>query len=138
MELVSIIDISKRKEDKSYKDINKYIALKKSVKKYGQLRPIIVDKNLSVIKGNNLLSILLELKIDKVFIIKIDNDDRDDIYYTLSLNNQDVKAVSFYKSLSNIDLKNNTLPFSIQELESFSSLLNYDINNIKDEKIELF
>lgn len=101
--------------------------LKKSVIKYGQLRPIILNYNNEIIDGHKLYKICKELLFKEVWVIKIDSNKKEQIYCDINLNRSELDAVSFFKYVrDHINLEDHCLPFNKKELKGFIELLKFD------------
>ena len=135
---MELIDIDKIKTDKiisSNKSSNfQKLTLKRSIIKYGQTRPIILNKNYEIIDGYVLYDFLKKLKYTQVYVLIIDTENIEQAYSELNILNDNIDTITFFKFLRDgkIDLKNNILPFSFKDLNDFISLLDY-----KDKKEEV-
>lgn len=127
MELVDInIIIDKNRDIKKRNDIQE-ICLLNSIKKYGQLKPIIINNNNEIIEGHNLFRMLKKLDIDQVYIKKIDNVNEYQLYCELNLIYNEIDAVDFFVYLRDyVNIDNNVIPYSKKELTNFIKLLDFD------------
>lgn len=113
-----------------YKSEQDDFCLKESVKKYGQLRPIIVTNDMEIIDGNKLYDILISLNIKpEIKIINIENE-LDYIKLRLELNcwNKRLDPIPFYKKLEEIKelLPMLNIPFPKKDLEGWIEMLGWD------------
>lgn len=81
IQLGEIVEISVvQKGHYQMHDCTRYsnFALMRSVKKHGQLRPIITDQNFQILDGNRIFDIMLRLEHKQVWILRrqTDNGDR--------------------------------------------------------------
>ena len=101
--------------------------LKKSVKKYGQLRPIIINQKNEIIDGHKLYKVFKELLFKEVWIVRIETDKKEQIYCDLNINKSELDAVEFFKYVRDfIDIEDHCLPFNKEELKGFIKLLTFD------------
>jgi len=109
--------------------------LKRSIIKYGQTRPIVLNKNYEIVDGYVLYTLLKSLKYKEVYVMFIDVKNSDEQAYSeLNILNDNIDTVTFFKFLRDgkIDLKNNILPFSFKDLNDFIKLITQE----KKEKIK--
>lgn len=108
------------------KDMSEF-NLKKSVKKYGQLRPIIINQKNEIIDGHKLYKVFKELLFKEVWIVRIETDKKEQIYCDLNINKSELDAVEFFKYVRDfIDIEDHCLPFNKEELKGFIKLLTFD------------
>jgi hypothetical protein len=109
--------------------------LKKSVMKYGQLRPIIINQNNEIIDGHKLYRVCKELKLIEVWIKKIDTNKKEQIYCELNMIKTELDAISFFKYVRDyVDLEDHCLPFNKRELKDFVELLKFDWNTFNKKQ----
>lgn len=124
-----------------YKSEQDDFCLRESVKKYGQLRPIIITQNNEIIDGNKLYNYLLEIKSNNIEtkIIQIDNE-QDYIKLRLELNcwTKQLDPIPLYKKLKEIvDLiPFLNIPFSKKDLLGWVEMLSWDWNIYKSSKTQ--
>jgi len=137
MELIPIIDI---KYTESIKNINNFIdaSILKSIKTYGQLYPIIIDKENNIIKGRTIYRMCKDLSIDNVWVNQIECNSKQ-LYLELSLLQKEVNVPLSFAYMKEIDKENNCLPFSKDEVKSFIKILDFDWKQFKkDDRKKLF
>lgn len=137
MELMDIDKIKTKNIISSNKTSNQNkICLKRSIIKYGQTRPIVLNKNFEIIDGYVLFTLLKSLGYKEVFVLIIDVENIEQSYCELNILNDNIDTITFFKYLRDgkIDLKNNILPFSLKDLKDFIKLI--DCANKKEEKIK--
>jgi hypothetical protein len=78
-----------------HKKDQSHLHLKKSVIKYGQLRPIILNHKNEIIDGHILYRICKELQMIEVWIIKIETEKKEQIYCDLN-GNKSVFCIKLY------------------------------------------
>lgn len=123
-------------------NINKleYYNLKKSVQKYDQLRPIIINKNNEIIDGHKLYKVLKGLNYKEIWVKKIDTIKKEQIYCELNINKAEIDSIKFFRYVRDyIDIEDNCLNFTKQELKGFIKLLDFKWENFnKQEKKNFF
>jgi len=134
-----LIDVDKIKRDKTNPNVLgeiKFKALKKVIKKYGFLIPIITNKNLVIADGENRWRAVKELKFKQVPVIKLDVDEVDRRILRQILN----KLKGEHDPLR--DLKEYRKILDEVEIDKFSDLIGQseeyikDFVNSKEERIE--
>ncbi|MBQ2973342.1 MAG: ParB N-terminal domain-containing protein [Clostridia bacterium] len=66
----SLVSPEKNVRIHSDKQINEFV---RSIKKFGQIRPVVIDENNVVLAGNGLVEALKRAEIETAFVYKIDN-----------------------------------------------------------------
>ena len=136
-----LLKIDEIKPTKSLKNFDKKhrFLVKNMIKKYGQIYPIIINKNYEIIKGNTVFEILKELNFDEVFVKVIDCDNNIQLYLELSMNNGELNPIECFEQFKRIDVENNFLPYTKLQILDFIKLLEFDWsmynakrNNISD------
>lgn len=129
---VSINDITPRKSIKN-DDASTKILLEKSIKKYGQIYPIIINKQYEIIKGNTIYSILKKLNFETVYVKIIDCDNDDQLYLELNLLKGEPNPIECFELMKNIDKVDNCLPYHKHQIEDFIKLLEFDWSQYKTQ-----
>ena len=114
-------------------DTFKYMQLKKSIKKYGQLKPLLVLEDLTLIDGHLLYKCLGELKYDYVDIKKIIIDNVDEFrlsYNALCFDLNQIDFLTILKDL-NINESNHIFPYTNEELKAYKNLLTFEWDRYK-------
>jgi len=124
-----------------YKSEQDDFCLRESVKKYGQLRPIITTKDNEIIDGNKLYNFLLEFKSNNIETKVIDiNNEEEYIKLRLELNcwNKQIDPISFYKKLRDIAnfIPTLNIPFSKKDLLGWVEMLSWDWSIYKSNKTQ--
>jgi hypothetical protein len=97
-----------------------------SVKKYGQLKPIIIDQNDIIIEGHQVYKALKQCSIDQVWTKKINVPNRKQVYLELNLSQRDVDAVECLLYLKECDLSSAILPWTPSKVSEMLEILNFD------------
>lgn len=124
-----------------YKSEQDDFCLRDSVKKYGQLRPIIITQDNEIIDGNKLYNYLLEIKSNNIEtkIIQVDNE-QDYIKLRLELNcwSKQLDPIPLYKKLKEIVnlIPSLNIPFSKKDLLGWVEMLSWDWNIYKSSKTQ--
>lgn len=131
MEKIDINLISFKDNSLMRIDILKYSKLKYSIKKFGQLRPIIIDEYFEIIEGHLIYKAIKEIGLNYCYILKIENlslQDKIDIYNSLNLLQNKVKPVDLFEKWnnSNINLDNNCIPFEKKDIIKYLKYLNWN------------
>jgi len=124
-----------------YKSEQDDFCLQESVKKYGQLRPIIITQDNEIIDGNKLYNYLLEIKSNNIEtkIIQVINE-QDYIKLRLELNcwTKQLDPIPLYKKLKEIVnlIPSLNIPFSKKDLLGWIEMLSWDWNIYKSSKTQ--
>ncbi len=110
--------------------------LKKSIKEFGCVAPIIINKDNTVISGHQRLQAAIELGFEEIEYIRVDLDEEKAKILNLALNKikgefDPDKLSKFIESIGNIELTG----FSEQELKGIS--LDYDYEDLSEQLEEL-
>lgn len=131
MERIEIEKITKNKTVKKYNTLSRR-KLQKSIMRYGQIYPIIVDENNVIIKGNTIYDCLVAGNIPWVFIHKLDNvENKELLNIELSKLQAPVDFKYFLSILSDIDLKTTLIPVAYEKLFAMKELLTFDWSKYK-------
>jgi ParB-like chromosome segregation protein Spo0J len=137
MELIDINKIKLKDNSLKKKDALKYQSLYNHIKKYGQLYPIIVTKDMEIVKGRSIYKVCKELGLLEVYINKINVINYDQIYLELSLITQEVDTIKILKGIKNMD-EEYILPFSKKEIASFKEILDFNWDQFNTKKRKSF
>lgn len=138
MELIEIEAIKSIMGSIKKVDLNKDFKLKKSIEKYGQIFPIIINQDNEIIKGHNLFKVLSDLKIEKIWVKKINSKNKEQVYLELNFLQKEIDAVKSYKYMQKINLDETVIPFQRIEIENFKKLLSFDWSIYKNQEINSF
>lgn len=100
--------------------------LKVSFDKYGQLRPIVVDKDFEIIDGYKLYKFMIESGVDECFYIQIDSKNYDEERLEFNIFRKQIDPIPFYKKLATLKLEEVNLPFTLHTLKGWVELLTWD------------
>ena len=121
---------------------NSFEIMKKSVKKYGQLRPIVINMDNEIIDGHKLYKILVSLDFSDVWVIKVEIENKEQLYCELNINKTELDPVLFFKYVKyNVNIEDHCLPFSTKDLRGFITLLDFNwdsFDKIKSSKYSIF
>lgn len=134
MELINISKIST--QIKSVRESDPFLdsSLLKSVKQYGQLRPIVINQNYVIIDGHKLYDICLSLNMEQVWICIVPTENSEQTHLELNTIHPKINPISFYRSVrDHVDTSNNCIPFSKKHLEGFIKLLDFDWESFKNK-----
>lgn len=137
--MIKKINIGEIKTSKSVnnKDLEVYLLLKKNIKKYGQLYPILIDANFNIIKGNTIYKVLKELDYDDIWVNIISVGNKDQLYLELKLLKNEPNPIECFKLMKNIDSSDNCLPYNKKQINDFINLLSFDWNSYKTQKSDI-
>ena len=137
--MIKKINIDEIKTSKSVnnRDLEVYLLLKKNIKKYGQLYPILIDANFNIIKGNTIYKILKELNHNDIWVNIISIDNKDQLYLELKLLKNEPNPIGCFKLMKNIDLSDNCLPYNKRQINDFINLLSFNWNSYKTQKSDI-
>ena len=110
------------------------ILLEKSIKKYGQLYPIIVNEVGEIIKGNTIFKILKKLNYSSVWVNVVEGRIDSQLCIELNLLKGEPNPIDCFELMKSVDLKDNCLPYNKQQIIEFIDLLNFDWNMYKKQK----
>lgn len=130
--IISIDEVIPTKSLKN-NDFRQKLLLKKSIKKYDQIYPIIINSKNEIIKGNTLYSILKELNYEKVYVKIINCDNDYQLYLELNMIKGELNPIECFEKFKGIDKNNNCLPYTKQQINDFIKLLDFDWNQYKVE-----
>lgn len=111
--------------------------LEKSIKKYGQLYPILINKKNEIIKGNSTFLVLKKLNIENVFVKIIDCENDKQLYLELKFIKNEINPIECFEYFKHIDINNNCLPFSKKQIQDFIKLLNFNWKQYKIQQSNL-
>ncbi len=130
------------------KDLERLMMLEASMRKYGQLRPIIVTRSegvLFAVEGKKILSVAKVLGWESVDAIEIeDNTAESHVLLSIVLNELQFETnyIELSKHISVIEENRNLLPFTPIELDKLKSIADFDWNKLNKidnpEQISLF
>lgn len=129
--------------DKSHKffDSDIYHKIENGIKKYGQLKNIIINKKFEIIDGKYIFKILKELGYKNVWCLVIEKDEE---YFEFILdNNFKWDYIKVAKKIKKILEQNLLHEFKVltmmheDEINNFSRILDYDFLNKDIEKLYL-
>lgn len=114
----------------------KYVNLIKSIKTYGQIKPIVVNEKNEILDGHILLKILKQLNYQDIWTIKVNTQGRpaEQVYLELNFLDHELDGLESFKYMKKIDLDDNCLPFNRKELEYFISLLSFNWEKFEEEE----
>ena len=98
----------------SDKQINEFV---RSIKKFGQIRPVVIDENNVVLAGNGLVEALKRAEIETAFVYKIDNLSENDKKKLMIADNK-----IFSLGIDNLD----TLNSFLEELQDDLDIPGFD------------
>ena len=135
MELVKIDQLKTDLSSIKKFDPNKYSQLKKSIQQYGQLRPIIVSKDLTVLDGYLLLKGLKELLYKEVFIKKTKIDNYFEFRLAYNSLNFDINQIQFLAELKDLEVNRDThiFPYTDDEIQAYKNLTIFDWDQYKNK-----
>lgn len=116
--------------------------LKNSLEKYGQIYPILINKDLEIIKGQSIIKLMIELNWTSVWVNIIDIEKQIDIFNLKKLlfdtqDNLDILKISLiikqFKQEKDINLISKETGINIEELINYIDLLKLD-NLIKQKQ----
>lgn len=124
-----------------YKSEQDDYCLLESIKKYGQLRPILITQDFEIIDGNKLYNILLSLGVDSIqWKVIHTSTDLDYIKLRLELNcwSKRLDPIPLYKKLEEVKDSISTLniPFPKKDLLGWIEMLNWDWSIYKSDKTQ--
>ena len=137
--MIKKINIDEIKTSKSVnnRDLEVYLLLKKNIKKYGQLYPILIDANFNIIKGNTIYKILKELNHNDIWVNIISIDNKDQLYLELKLLKNEPNPIECFKLMKNIDSSDNCLPYNKKQINDFINLLSFNWDLYKTQKSDI-
>jgi len=131
MERIEIEKITKSGTVKKYNTLSRR-KLQKSIMKYGQIYPILVDEDNVIIKGNTVYDCLVAQNQPWVFIHRIDNvENKELLNIELSKLQAPVDFKYFLSILPNINLKTTLIPVAYEKLFAMKELLHFDWSKYK-------
>lgn len=142
LEKIEITELTKQKIDLKTPSITAFRKLLESIKKYGQLHPIIVNQNNEIIKGQSILTVLVELNFKTVFVKRLQTDDDLDVFNVRKLLHDTQKnidilnvaiAIHELKNKHSVDEISKKLKIPQEELLNYIDLLKLD-NLIKEKQ----
>ena len=118
-------------------DRTKYINLTKSIKTYGQIKPIVVNEKNEILDGHILFKILKQLGYKDVWTVEVGTNGRsaEQVYLELNFLDHELDGFESFKYMTKIDLDDNCLPFNRKELEYFISLLSFNWEKMEDDEV---
>lgn len=141
MERLNIFEIVNNKFSVKKPDRKKYMKLMKSIKEYGQIKPILLNNKYEILDGHIVYSILKQLNISDVWVKIIDtNKSPEQVYLELNMLDHQLDGLESFKYMKKCNLDDNCLPYTKQELEYFISLLsfNWEDFNPEEKQVNLF
>jgi hypothetical protein len=136
MERVSINKIIDVKRSIKFFERFKYQKLVSSIKKYGQLKNIVVDLNYNIIDGHLIYRALKQLEIEEVWIRRVETQTPYLLYVELNLLVFDINPVQLIKYMEKSSLENNCIPHSEKDIQGLLKLLHWDWNIYKKKNIK--
>jgi len=123
--------------EKTHKNIDnkKHSSLIKTIKKYGQIYPIIIDNDNNIVKGRHLFKCLQKCGIEEVWVNVVDCNQKQ-LYAELITTENDINPIELFKTFRDIDLEDNCIPYHRDELSDFIKLLEWHKDN--KSKMTLF
>lgn len=115
----------------SIKQKDNLSSLTKSLQRYGQLYPILLNTNYEIIDGHNVYEILKQFGYREVTanIIDTTNINEKQLYLELHFNHLEINPIQGIKYIKEIDIYDNCLYLSSDELSGLQFYLDYDIKN---------
>jgi len=99
--------------------------LERSLRKYGQIYPILVNDKFEIIKGNTIFKILKRMEIKEVYVNVIDCENENQLYLELNLLKGEPNPIKCFELMKDVD-SNNCLPYTSQQVTEFVKLLEFD------------
>lgn len=124
------IDLIKPTKSIKNDDFKVKTLLEKSIKKYGQIYPIVVNADYEIIKGNTVYSILKKLKFEQIEIKIIDCNSAQ-LCLELNLLKGEPNPIECFSLMKEIDKSDNCLPYTKDQINDFIKLLSFDWGQYK-------
>lgn len=134
MELRNISDLKVVEPSIKLKNMTLEAMVIASVKKYGQLKPIIIDQNDVIIEGHQIYKALQHCSIDQVWTKKIDTSSRKQVYLELNLSQREIDAVECLLYLKECDLSSAILPWAPSKVGEMLEILNFDWDTYRKDR----
>jgi hypothetical protein len=101
-------------------------ALIESLKKYGQIRAIVLDQDNNILDGHKLFKILLDLGEKECWVVKVKTTSIEEGNIDLNFIKSEIDSVSFLKSMAKVDVSKLIIPISQDERLRYKEMLTWD------------
>jgi len=122
LRVIKLSDTGSLKFDDPEKDFN----LHKSVEKYGQLRPLIINQDNVLVDGHRLLVALKRAEYTEAMVLKIETNTVEAAKCEINGLVYEEDPIKFIKALKEVDPENNCLPLKRAEINYYLELLDFD------------
>lgn len=104
------------------------------IRKYGQLKPIIIDQNDVVIEGHLIYRALKLCEIKEAWTKKVDTQNRKQLYLELNLSQREIDAVECLLYLKECNTSVAMLPWSPSKIGEMLEILNFDWDTYRKDR----